>query len=65
MSPKNDIDISFDEETRTYYIVWQPFIVGMGKTVHEVLEDLRQAAHLGVDTLINLKVKDSHAGREE
>lgn len=63
MSPKNDIDISFDEETRTYYIVWQPFIVGMGKTVHEVLKDLRQAAHLGVDTLINLKLKDNHAGR--
>ncbi len=63
MSPKNDIDISFDEETRAYYIIWQPLIAGMGNTIHEVLEDLRQAAHLGVDTLINSKLRDSHKGK--
>ncbi len=65
MLPKNDIDINFDEETRAYYIIWQPFVVGMGKTVHEVLEDLRQAAHLGVDTLINSKLRDSYKGKGE
>lgn len=63
MSLKKDIDISFDEETRAYYIIWEPLIIGMGKTVHEVLEDLRQAAHFGVDTLIDLKIKNISTGK--
>jgi hypothetical protein len=58
MSKKNNIDIEFDEETRGYYIIWEPVIIGMGKTSRAALEDLREAAHLGADTLIDLKTKD-------
>ena len=58
MSDKNDIIIEFDEGTRNYYIIWEPVVVALGKTRQKVLDDLRQAAHFGVDTLIDLKVKD-------
>jgi orotidine-5'-phosphate decarboxylase len=58
MPPKNDIDINFDQENNAYYIIWEPLIVSMGATMHEVLEELRQAAHFSVDTLIDLKLKD-------
>jgi hypothetical protein len=55
---KNDIKLEFDGETREYYIIWKPVVIGMGKTSTKALEDLREAAHFGVDTLINLKLKD-------
>ena len=54
----NNINLEFDRETGEYYIVWKPIVIGMGKTRHETLEDLRTAAHFGVDTLIDLKLKD-------
>jgi hypothetical protein len=63
VSRKKDIDISFDEGTRAYYIIWEPLIIGMGKTVHKVLEDLRQAAHFGVDTLIDLEIENISTGK--
>ncbi|GAG71728.1 unnamed protein product [marine sediment metagenome] len=46
------------EKPREYYIVWEPVVIAMGKTRHEALEDLREAAHCGVDTLIDLKLKN-------
>ena len=55
---KNDINLEFDKETRKYYIVWEPIVIAMGKTKHGALEDLREAAHCGVDTLIDLKLKN-------
>ena len=58
MSQKNDIDIEFDEASQEYYSVWEPIVIAMGKTIHEVLEDLRQTAHFGVDTFIDLKLRD-------
>ena len=59
MSRTNDIEIEFDEETQDYYISWQPPIaISLGKTNEEALEDLKESAHLGVDTLIDLKLRD-------
>ena len=58
MLAKNDINLEFDRETGEYYIIWEPIVIGMGKTKHEALKDLRTAAHSGVDTLIDLKLKD-------
>jgi|LGOV01.1.fsa_nt_gb predicted RNase H-like HicB family nuclease len=59
MSSNRDIQIEFDEETQNYYVSWEPPIaIGLGKTKEEALEDLREAAHLGVDTLIDLKLRD-------
>ena len=55
---ENDINLEFDGESREYYIIWKPLVIGMGKTKGKALEDLREAAHFGVDTLIDLKFKD-------
>jgi predicted RNase H-like HicB family nuclease len=55
---ENDIKFEFDSESEEYYIIWKPLVIGMGKTRGKALEDLREAAHFGVDTLINLKLKD-------
>ena len=55
---ENDILIEFDEITGCCYIVWQPMpVIGMGPSGREALEDVRAAAHLGIDTLIDLKLK--------
>ena len=61
----NDIKLEFDRETGEYYIVWEPVVIGMGKTRGKALEDLREAAHFGVDTLINLKLKDIGVRKEK
>ena len=53
-----DIDIEFDGETGSYFVFWTPCIAGSGATQHEALEDLRAAAHFGVDTMIDLKTGD-------
>jgi predicted RNase H-like HicB family nuclease len=53
----NSIDLEFDEESGEYYIVWEPVIMGAGKTAGEALEDLREAAHFGVETLIDQKLQ--------
>ena len=58
MPKQSDIEIVFDEESQSYYIIWEPIIIGAGKTKKEVLADLRQAAHFGVDTIIDTKIKD-------
>ena len=64
MSRNNDIELEFDEETRNYYIAWEPIVISLGKTRQEALEDLRQAAHFHVDTLINLKLEDIGKGEK-
>jgi predicted RNase H-like HicB family nuclease len=54
----NGINLEFDSETGEYYIIWEPVVIGAGKTEDEALEDLREAAHFGVDSLIALKLKN-------
>jgi hypothetical protein len=54
----SSIDLEFDKESGEYYIVWEPVIIGAGKTADEALEDLRAAGHFGVDTLINRKLQN-------
>jgi len=54
----NSIDLEFDKESWEYYIVWEPVIIGAGKTAGEALEDLRAAGHFGVDTLIDRKLQN-------
>ena len=62
MPSTNDIEVEFDEETQNYYITWQPIVISLGKTKQEALVDLREAAHLGVDTLIDIKLRDIKKG---
>jgi predicted RNase H-like HicB family nuclease len=54
---RNDIKLEYDRESGDYYIVWEPVILSAGKTKSQALEELRGAAHSGVDTLIDLKLK--------
>ena len=62
MSVKHGIKIEFDKETQSYYIIWQPVVIGSGKTKADALQDLREAAHFGVDNLIALKLKEIRKG---
>ena len=57
-SNNNEIKFEFDEITEHYYIIWQLRVISSGKTKEEALEDLREAAHHGVDTIIDLELKD-------
>ena len=58
MSRWQDIEIEFDPETDSYFIIWQPLVLSLGKTQEDALIDLREAAHQGVNTLIDLKLQD-------
>jgi len=62
MSKNNQIEIEFDEETQNYYVIWEPVVVSLGKTMREALEDLRTTAHFGVDTCIDMKLKYINTG---
>ena len=55
---RNDINLEYDRESGDYYIVWEPVVVSAGKTARQALEEVRGAAHLGVDTLIDRKLKN-------
>ena len=55
---RNDIIVECDTDTMDYYSVWEPIVIGAGKTAREALEDLREAAHFSVDRLIDLKLKN-------
>ena len=60
---RNDINLDYDKESGDYYIVWEPVVVSAGSTERQALEELRGAAHLGVDTFIDLKLK--HINKED
>ena len=62
MSRRPDIKIEFDQETGSYFIIWELLVISLGKTEEEALQDLREAAHLGVDTFIDAKLKDVERG---
>jgi hypothetical protein len=53
----NDIKLDYDPESGEYYIVWEPVILSAGLTKRQALEELRGAAHSGVDTLIDQKLQ--------
>jgi hypothetical protein len=58
LSPNNnEIKIEFDRATQQYYIVWELSVIGLGQTKRKALEDLRVAAHFGVDSLIDQKLR--------
>jgi predicted RNase H-like HicB family nuclease len=54
----NDIKLEYDRENGEYYIVWEPLVLSAGRTKRQALEELRGAAHLGVDTIIDRKLKN-------
>ncbi len=61
MAPDSGIKIEYDDTIQSYYVVWQPLAsIGLGGTQKEALEELRQAAHYGIDTMVDLKLKESY-----
>ena len=52
-----NIEIGFDEESLNYYTDYRFIAIGLGKTKEKALEDLREAGHFGVDSLINSWLK--------
>jgi len=54
----NSINLEFDKKSGEYYIVWEPVVIGAGKTAGDALQDLREAAHFGVDTMIDRKLEN-------
>ena len=60
MSPDNEILIEYDAGTMNFFALLEPFpAIGMGETEKEALEDLRQAAYLGIETVIDLRLLDT------
>jgi ubiquinone/menaquinone biosynthesis C-methylase UbiE len=57
-SNNGEIKIEFDKVTQHYYVVWELSVIGLGKTRQEALDDLRQAAYFGVDSLIDQKLRN-------
>ena len=55
---RNDIILECDPDTMDYYSMWEPIVVGAGKTEQEALDDLRKAAYFSVDKLIELRLKN-------
>lgn len=57
--PDSEMLIEYDEEIQSYYILWRPVAaIGMGKTEKEALEELREAAHFGINTVVDLKLAE-------
>jgi predicted RNase H-like HicB family nuclease len=55
--PHNEIRTEYDNGSKSYYVIWQPLtVIGMGKSEKEALEDLRAAAHFGIETMVNPKM---------
>ena len=57
-SENKDIQIEYDSVSSTYYIVWQPMVVvGGGSSRKAALDDLKSAAHFGIDTILNKEIE--------
>jgi len=55
----NEIRIEYDEEIQSYYVIWRPVTtMGMGQTEKEALEELKEAAYFGIDTLVDIKLAE-------
>jgi predicted RNase H-like HicB family nuclease len=57
--PRDEITIAYDDDSQSYYCIWRPLTsVGLGKTEAEALDDLRAAAHFGIETMVDLKLRE-------
>ena len=53
-----DLQIDYDTVSQTYYVIWQPMVViGAGPTKKAAMDDLKKAAHFGIDIIIDEKLK--------
>lgn len=59
----NEIRTEYDNDSQSYFVIWQPLTaVGMGRTEQAALEDLRAAAHFGIETMVNSKLNTISPG---
>jgi hypothetical protein len=57
--PYDEIMIAYDDDSQSYYCIWRPLTsVGLGRTEAEALDDLRAAAHFGIETIVDLKLRE-------
>ena len=57
--PYDEIMIAYDDDSQSYYCIWRPLTsVGLGRTEAEALDDLRAAAHLGIETMVKSKLRE-------
>ena len=56
MLHNHSIEIEYDRDSGEYYIIWQPVVIGSGTSLHELLKDLRETAHFGIDTFVDMKL---------
>jgi len=57
--PCDEIIIAYDDDSQSYYCIWRPLTsIGLGRTEAEALDDLRAAAHLGIETMVNSKLRE-------
>ena len=61
---KRDIIIEYDDVTESYFIIWEPIVIGLGNTKLSALKDLQKAAHLGINTTIDIKQKSLNKEKE-
>jgi predicted RNase H-like HicB family nuclease len=56
--PDNEIRTEYDDDSQSYFVIWQPLTaIGMGRTEQAALEDMRAAAHFGIETMVNSKLR--------
>jgi predicted RNase H-like HicB family nuclease len=57
--PNDEIIVAPDDDGQSYYCIWRPLTcVGLGKTEVEALADLRAAALFGIETMVDLKLRE-------
>ena len=55
----DEILIDYDSDSQSYYCIWRPLTsIGLGKTEAEAVDDLREAAIFGIETMVDSKLRE-------
>ena len=64
--PDREIQIEYDEQSHDCHVMWKSGrAIGLGTTLREALEDLRQAVHFYIDTIIDTELTELNQGLPE
>jgi len=61
---EREIIVEYDDTLKSYYVIWELVAAGLGKTKQSALNDLRRAAHFGIDMTINSQLKNLEIEKE-
>jgi predicted RNase H-like HicB family nuclease len=64
LTNERDIIIEYDDTTGSYFIIWEPIVIGLGNTKRSALKDLQKAVHFYIDTTIDIKRKSLNKEKE-